>query len=257
MSILGAPKPNNDRGFTNYTGGSITTSYGHPVDVYESSAAVGPHVWLSVGDSPELPPPTTPYRAAHLTLPQAVAIREALGRFIENVRTGWEDGEQMVQAATVEALGEAAATNAHPHCIHGPHEDCLQDLREPVPVRPRPRGKDVTDTDLNAPIITFLRTCLDQDEQAAQGLSMATVMAGKTPDFYGCGGPAAHNYWDHFPAHRALIEVDVKRRIISHHYDDDQCTRCVDDGEDFYACETLKLLTLPYADRPGYDKTWE
>lgn len=62
---------------------------------------------------------------------------------------------------------------------------------------------------------------------------------------------------------RALAEVDAKRRIVAlhdsdhecsvydHHGDVDNCSWVIGGG-----CSTVKLLALPYADRPGYRDEW-
>lgn len=64
--------------------------------------------------------------------------------------------------------------------------------------------------------------------------------------------------WD--PA-RALAEVETKRRLVDlHGHADGYCQNCHADrgynpeGTSF--CSTLRLLALPYANRPGYDETW-
>ncbi|MFE6486613.1 DUF6221 family protein [Streptomyces sp. NPDC057757] len=64
-----------------------------------------------------------------------------------------------------------------------------------------------------------------------------------------------------------LLEIDAKRRIIALHepgemndVDGDVCMVCedpdMDDEGPFYPCRTLRLLALPYADRPGYLAEW-
>jgi len=63
--------------------------------------------------------------------------------------------------------------------------------------------------------------------------------------------------WD--PA-RVLREIDAKRQLLALHapgemeyVDGDVCMACdVREPEPFYPCKTLRLLALPYADRPGY-----
>lgn len=70
------------RGFVIYD--EIETSYGHTVRVQESSAAIAPHCWLFVGDSKRSPGTHSP----HLTVEQAVRIRDALTRFIDDVAEG-------------------------------------------------------------------------------------------------------------------------------------------------------------------------
>ncbi|MGW1595264.1 DUF6221 family protein [Streptomyces sp. NPDC002343] len=68
--------------------------------------------------------------------------------------------------------------------------------------------------------------------------------------------------WD--PA-RVLREIDAKRRIVELHgpadteyADGPVCTTCDDlrGVEPAYPCRTLRLLLLPYADRPGYSDEW-
>lgn len=79
------PVVGNDRGFLVYAGGPIATDYGHDINVYESSAAKGPCVWLSVGESTVVKGSN-----AHLTLDQAKMVRAALDQFIEGVEERWE-----------------------------------------------------------------------------------------------------------------------------------------------------------------------
>lgn len=62
----------------------------------------------------------------------------------------------------------------------------------------------------------------------------------------------------HDPA-RVLREIDAKRRILAEHaLNGWVCSTC-DDGEvppQAFPCPTLRLLALPYADRPGYRAEW-
>lgn len=70
--------------------------------------------------------------------------------------------------------------------------------------------------------------------------------------------------WD--PA-RVLAECAAKRRIVDLHTIEDRyldCPTCTDsdyrtrryDDEQLWWCDTLKLLALPYVDRPGYRPEW-
>jgi hypothetical protein len=65
---------------------------------------------------------------------------------------------------------------------------------------------------------------------------------------------------------RVLVECDTKRRIIELHQPktvtgtangkpvaESRCASCAD----LYPCQTLRLLALPYADRPGYRDEWD
>jgi hypothetical protein len=92
--MISDPKPANDRGFLSYAGGPIETDYGHTIRVQESSAASGPHVWLFVSDSKQVPG-----HDPHLSLEQAVMLRTALDQFIEGVADRWDGGAEMVTEA--------------------------------------------------------------------------------------------------------------------------------------------------------------
>ena len=70
----------------------------------------------------------------------------------------------------------------------------------------------------------------------------------------------------HDPA-RVLREIDAKRRIMECHEPwtasngDTICGRCGREHIDgrpggHFPCQTLRLLALPYADRPGYRAEW-
>ncbi|MEU3161810.1 DUF6221 family protein [Streptomyces griseoincarnatus] len=76
---------------------------------------------------------------------------------------------------------------------------------------------------------------------------------------------------DHIAAHdpaRVLSEIDAKRRLVDLHTKDEYYDGCVicDNGNNScgcmsgwhwtYPCDTLKILALPYADRPGYREEW-
>jgi hypothetical protein len=61
----------------------------------------------------------------------------------------------------------------------------------------------------------------------------------------------------HDPA-RVLREIDVKRRILAEHALNGWVCDTCDNGEveQVFPCPTLRLLALPYADRPGYREEW-
>lgn len=75
---------------------------------------------------------------------------------------------------------------------------------------------------------------------------------------------------EHIAAHdpaRVLREIDAKRRIMECHEawvasnGDTICGRCGREHIDgrpggHFPCQTLRLLALPYADRPGYVEEW-
>ena len=75
------------RGFHQY-GSSVETTYGHDVKVYESSAASGPHVWLSI--DPGVP---TDVLAAHLNEVPARSVVARLQAWLDEIPTRWRAGE--------------------------------------------------------------------------------------------------------------------------------------------------------------------
>jgi hypothetical protein len=73
-------------------GRPVKTAYGHHVEVFMSSIAFDPHCWLRIFDpdgSMKIDPITQSPDAgcdlmAHLTLKQAIAVRDRLTAFIED-----------------------------------------------------------------------------------------------------------------------------------------------------------------------------
>ncbi|MFE4420419.1 DUF6221 family protein [Streptomyces sp. NPDC056817] len=63
---------------------------------------------------------------------------------------------------------------------------------------------------------------------------------------------------------RVLREIDAKRQLLELHHSIelptealDACAECeVTGAYPEYPCRTLRLLALPYADRPGYREEW-
>ncbi|MFD8805596.1 DUF6221 family protein [Streptomyces sp. NPDC059597] len=68
---------------------------------------------------------------------------------------------------------------------------------------------------------------------------------------------AAPHVAAHDPA-RVLREIDAKRRILAEHWLNGWVCDTCDNGEvgQTFPCATLRLLALPYADRPGYREEW-
>lgn len=81
--------PASDRGFLLYGGSSVQTSRGHVVRVQESSSAEGPHVWLF----------TDPDGDPHLSLADAIEIRDRLTQFIDSVEERWGEGRRYMEEA--------------------------------------------------------------------------------------------------------------------------------------------------------------
>lgn len=72
-----------ERGFISYD--ELTDSYGAQIRIAESSAASGPHCWLwTEGGSVK-----GNNGSAHLSLEQAIQVRDALTAFIDEVPERW------------------------------------------------------------------------------------------------------------------------------------------------------------------------
>lgn len=111
-------------------------------------------------------------------------------------------------------------------------------------------------------LVDFLRARLDEDEQAAKGAPWELDNEGwpfwiDAPIEY--DSDAAEAYRDRFTPTRVLREVEAKRRTVALHCDprggDPSCSS-IDYPENAEDCETLLLLTLPYADHPDYRQEW-
>jgi hypothetical protein len=76
-----------DRGFARMP--AVASTYGGSVRVYESSAAIGPHIWLQAEglDGLRGPHASVPI---HLTLADATVLRDQLTSLIENHYQGAE-----------------------------------------------------------------------------------------------------------------------------------------------------------------------
>ena len=103
---LNPPSPASDRGFLLYGGSAVRTSYGHPVEirVQESSAASGPHCWLFVGQTPGMDD-----CEPHLSLADAIEIRDRLTQFIDDTPERWTRGAAMLREARKEVARRRAA----------------------------------------------------------------------------------------------------------------------------------------------------
>jgi hypothetical protein len=75
-------KPNySNRGFKHLD--PITDAYGGKVTAYESSAAMGPHLWLKIEQAPTISPDLGE-AVSHLSLKQAKKLRKQLKFLIKN-----------------------------------------------------------------------------------------------------------------------------------------------------------------------------
>lgn len=73
-----------DRGFKHMD--PVPSTYGGFTKVYESSAAMGPHIWVNVECPANLNEPIGPTAeaTAHITLDNAIILRDQLTYLIEN-----------------------------------------------------------------------------------------------------------------------------------------------------------------------------
>ncbi|MGJ3223773.1 DUF6221 family protein [Micromonospora aurantiaca (nom. illeg.)] len=98
-------------------------------------------------------------------------------------------------------------------------------------------------------LVIWLRQQLDDDEQAA-------VAAGHASHFYDCSGECFdhHERWDDA---RVLAEVEAKRRLLRQFELRGNAVRAtVQPSTGGVWDDLLRMLALPYADRPGYREQW-
>lgn len=104
----------NDRGFLGY--GKFTDSYGNEVTVHESSAAMGPHCWVRIEGEAHLRENPRPFvglpyglahadQSSHLTVDQAIKLRDALNEFIDGVPERWSNGGAYLPESERKRLG--------------------------------------------------------------------------------------------------------------------------------------------------------
>lgn len=61
----------------------------------------------------------------------------------------------------------------------------------------------------------FIGARLAEDKATAGALASATMLAGKRPDFWGAGGPAAEDFWKRFDPTRMLRDINAKTAIVA------------------------------------------
>jgi hypothetical protein len=110
---LNPPSPASDRGFLLYGGSAVRTSYGHSVEirVQESSAASGPHVWLFIDEAEGIEG-----GSSHLSLADAIEIRDRLTQFIDDTPDRWTRGAAMLREAQKEVARRRAAERKEETC---------------------------------------------------------------------------------------------------------------------------------------------
>lgn len=77
------------RGFASFP--PVPSQYGGEVHVYESSAAMAPHIWVRVTCPSDLNDRSsaTVEAVAHLTLEDAIVLRKQLKRLIQHQKAVW------------------------------------------------------------------------------------------------------------------------------------------------------------------------
>lgn len=105
---------------------------------------------------------------------------------------------------------------------------------------------------------------LDWKYQSEDGLGGKVVSARGADIIY----DVAVGVGEHVSAHdprRVLAEIAAKRRLLDLHHPvedteemQDYCAECDLGRKDYpyFPCTTLRLLAVPYADRPGYREEW-
>jgi hypothetical protein len=99
----------------------------------------------------------------------------------------------------------------------------------------------------------FLLACIAEDEAHASLVTMQSVdMNGGVPQIRHTAIRV-----------RVLAECEAKRRIVELHttvdgaiYPTCDCCGLYGEADVDWPCPTLRLLALPYADRPGYRAEW-
>lgn len=119
-------------------------------------------------------------------------------------------------------------------------------------------------------LIEWFGAQLDEDERTARAtawdgsgnkldwelIASATIDVGGDEFYVGDRTVANHMMaWE--PA-RVLREIEAKRRILAEHWLNGWVCDTCDNGEveQVFPCATLRLLALPYSDRPGYLEKW-
>lgn len=114
---------------------------------------------------------------------------------------------------------------------------------------------------MSTDLATWLLAQLEADAELAQ--SLLKPYAWGYSAFYEASPKELDHIARHDPEH-VLVDIAAKRRIVKEHqpvgsdlYPEQGslwCGTC--SPAKFGPCQTLRLLALPYADRPGYDPAW-
>lgn len=64
-------------------------------------------------------------------------------------------------------------------------------------------------------VATFIEARLAEDRATADGLMFACRNPDLEPDFFGCGGPCAEEFWKRFDPPRMLRDIEAKRTAVA------------------------------------------
>lgn len=120
---------------------------------------------------------------------------------------------------------------------------------------------------MSGDLVAWLREQVDEDAQIARAAGDAFLHSDRIgmPSLH----PSVHRHVYSWTTARVLAEVESKRRILDEHRATDgvggpACDRCSADEDGQHGmgwwvpspCRTLRLLALPYAERPGWRDEW-
>lgn len=84
--------------------------------------------------------------------------------------------------------------------------------------------------------------------------------AEKAPNPFALVSGARGEWWHvmRWDPERVQVEINAKRIILTWHDEDQKCTRCVRDFSDgdFWPCEAVKAMAVPYQDHTDHDPAW-
>lgn len=139
------PITSTNRGFHIY-GDPVDTGYGAEITVYESSAAMGPHVWLAVTPG-SVTPDETGQVTAHLDIEAADAVIARLQAWRDEVPDRWEGyvrpmlvttpAEQILAMIDFERASAASSHFCLPDYLRESMADILEQLSGHYNITPK------------------------------------------------------------------------------------------------------------------------
>ncbi len=105
-------------------------------------------------------------------------------------------------------------------------------------------------------LATWLLGCIIEDEAVVKSESRWLDPGSELLTQFGDFGDS-ERFMVEIGASRVLAECEAKRRIVeAHDLNEERLDIECGEVEHNWPCLTLKLLALPYADRPGYREEW-